>query len=353
MNATVLVIVAAFALGTVHEAPPPVAEIAARDVVAIGGVTHVRALTSISYTGVYRESGVSLKASQTYMRPYYEVVDPHLEPAIKEGFDGRPWEYYAEFGVVLRTSGAPGMATTHASEFDDSLVDYAAKGSTIVLAGVASIDGRSTYDVLVTLRDGFVKHLYVDEGTYLIVASRQTAKVHAFGEKITSQSLIGGYRRVADVLLPTTFREVDLATGRELNSLTWTGIAVNRTIPVALCSPPRFARSPLSALLEDLYAHRDDSSHDADALASYRRRNPGSATEAAIEFIGYQILKTGISATAVALLSANVREYPRSADAQFGLGRAYRVAGQERLAVAAFERALQIRPGYPRAMQAL
>jgi hypothetical protein len=114
MNATVLFIVAAFAVGRVHDAPPSVAEIAARHVAAIGGVEHVRALTSIAYTGVYRESGASLKASQTYMRPYYEVVDPHLEPAIKEGFDGRPWEYYAEFGVVLRTSGPQGMATTHA-----------------------------------------------------------------------------------------------------------------------------------------------------------------------------------------------------------------------------------------------
>jgi hypothetical protein len=218
---------------------------------------------------------------------------------------------------------------------------------------VASIAGRNTYDVLVRLRDGFEKHLYVDEETYLIVASRQTAKVHAFGEKVTSQSLIGGYRRIAGVLLPTTFREVDLATGRELNRLTWTAIAVNRTIPLAFFSPPRCTRSPLSALLEDLYAHRDDASHDANALASFRRRNPSSNTEAAIEFIGYQILKTGVSASGVALLSANVREYPRSADAQFGLGRAYRVAGQERLAVAALKRAMQLRPGFPRAMQGL
>ena len=353
MNATMLFIAVVLALSPARGQLPSVAEIVSRHVIAIGGLTAVRALTSIAYTGVYREGGATLQASQTYVRPYYEVVDPHLEPAIKEGFDGRPWEYYAEFGVVLRTSGPPAMATTHASEFGDSLVDDAAKGTAVDLDGVTSIEGRRAFDVRVTLRDGFVKHLYVDAATYLIIGSRQTAKVHAFGDRVTSQSLIGGYRRVGGVLLPTTFREVDLATGRELNRLTWTGVTVDRKIPVEFFSPPRFARSPLSALLEDLYAHRDDAAHDADELASFRRSNAGTNTEAGIEFIGYQILKTGVSASAVALLSANAREYPRSADAQFGLGRAYRVAGEERLAVAAFQRALKFRPGFSRAMQAL
>jgi tetratricopeptide (TPR) repeat protein len=50
---------------------------------------------------------------------------------------------------------------------------------------------------------------------------------------------------------------------------------------------------------------------------------------------------------------ATVREYQRSADAQFGLGRAYRAAGENQFAVAAFKRALQIRPRFPRALQAL
>jgi cytochrome c-type biogenesis protein CcmH/NrfG len=53
------------------------------------------------------------------------------------------------------------------------------------------------------------------------------------------------------------------------------------------------------------------------------------------------------------LLAANVHDYPRSADAQFGLGRAYRVAGREQLAVAAFRRALQLRPSDVRARAAL
>src|ERR1700680_2222587 len=232
-------------------APPSVATIAQRHVAAIGGYDRVHALHSISNSGVYEESGMTLAASQTYMRPYYEVVDPHLRPVFKEGFDGRPWEYYGEFGVVLRTAGSPGMATTHASEFDDSLVDYAAKDEHIALAGQTTIQGRPAFDMLVTLSDGFQKHLYIDEETYLITGSRQTAKVHAFGDRATSESIFGGYRRVAGVLFPTTFREVERARGRELNRLTWTKIQVDLPLPVSMFSPPRFVRSPVSALLED------------------------------------------------------------------------------------------------------
>jgi hypothetical protein len=245
------------------------------------------------------------------------------------------------------------MATTHASEFDDSLVDYAAKGEQIALAGETSVGGRASFDVLVTLRDGFQKHVYVDERTYLITGTRQTAKVHAFGNRITSESVCGGYRRAAGVLLPTTFREIDLVTGRELNRLTWTQIQVNAPLPVSLFSPPRFVRSPLSALLEDLYAHRDDTFLERGRYEAFRRRHPSVNTEAGIEFIGYQILKTGVGQSAVVLLAANVHDYPRSADAQFGLGRAYRVAGREQLAVAAFRRALQLRPSDVRARAAL
>lgn len=333
--------------------PLTAAMIAQRHVAAIGGHARVMALSSISCSGVYSESGMTLAASQTYMRPYYEVVDPHLHPVIQEGFDGRPWEYYGEFGVVLRTSGSPGMATTHAAEFDDSLVDYAAKGSRIALAGERSIQGRRAFDVLVTLADGFEKNLYIDERSYMIVGSRQTAKVHAFGERVTSESLIGGYTRVAGVLVPTTFREVDLATRKELNRLTWSHVAANRKLPVSMFSPPRFVRSPLSSLLEDLYAHRGDARHDVSAYKSFRRRFAGLNTESGIEFIGYQVLKTGISASAIELLSSNARDYPQSADAQFGLGRAYRVAGRERLAVAAFRHALRLRPNDARSRRAL
>jgi Tfp pilus assembly protein PilF len=95
-----------------------------------------------------------------------------------------------------------------------------------------------------------------------------------------------------------------------------------------------------------------------EALAWYRdfRSNPATAAidaEAGIEAMGYQCLKNGAVETAVRLLEANLAEHPDSADAHFGLGRAYRAAGREAEAVGEFQAALAIDPGHGRAAEAL
>lgn len=47
---------------------------------------------------------------------------------------------------------------------------------------------------------------------------------------------------------------------------------------------------------------------------------------------------------AIALSKANAAEYPKSASAQFGLGRACKAAGKDATAKASFKRALDIDP---------
>jgi tetratricopeptide (TPR) repeat protein len=96
---------------------------------------------------------------------------------------------------------------------------------------------------------------------------------------------------------------------------------------------------------------------DADAVQwtyhDFRNAYPETNTEAAMEVIGYQSLKMGSFASAVALLEHNRRDYPQSADAAFGLGRAYKMAGRKPEAKAEFERALSIDPKHQRARGAL
>ena len=95
-----------------------------------------------------------------------------------------------------------------------------------------------------------------------------------------------------------------------------------------------------------------------EALAWYEdfRRNPATSaieTEAGIESVAYQCLKTGAVDAAVLLLEANLAEHPDSADAHFGLGRAYRTAGREAEAVEHFRAAVIIDPEHGRAREAL
>jgi TolA-binding protein len=72
-----------------------------------------------------------------------------------------------------------------------------------------------------------------------------------------------------------------------------------------------------------------------------------------VEFIGYQMAKMGDYHAAIELLKANAADYPRSPSAQYGLGRAYKAAGEAEHARAAFQKALQIDPAFKKASDGL
>jgi hypothetical protein len=53
------------------------------------------------------------------------------------------------------------------SDLDGPLVDYAAKGTTVELAGMEKVEDRDTYNLKLTLKDGRTTHVWVDAKTFL------------------------------------------------------------------------------------------------------------------------------------------------------------------------------------------
>jgi hypothetical protein len=53
------------------------------------------------------------------------------------------------------------------SELDGPLVDLAAKGNTVELAGMEKVEDRDAYNLNVTLKDGRTTHVWVDAKTFL------------------------------------------------------------------------------------------------------------------------------------------------------------------------------------------
>lgn len=52
-------------------------------------------------------------------------------------------------------------------ELDGPLIDYQAKGTKVALDGTEMLEGRGTYRLKLTLKDGQVRHLWVDAQTFL------------------------------------------------------------------------------------------------------------------------------------------------------------------------------------------
>jgi hypothetical protein len=139
--------------------------------------------------------------------------------------------------------------TRHGTELIDSLTDAKALGAHVELAGVEAFAGRPAYKFHVTLADGFEKDLFVDGRSFLIAGDRRAAPVHAFGVAVQSENRFGDYRPVNGVLFPFTVQEVEIATGKELNSVTCQSITVNEKFDASYFSPPQYNRTSLQQML--------------------------------------------------------------------------------------------------------
>jgi hypothetical protein len=338
-------------------APLPSAdEIVAKYVAARGGAERIAALHSLIYRGTYHEgTHENDQAAMALMRPYYKLVGDPEKPIgdFAEGADGSAWEYYADPGIVLRTVGPASAASRHGIWLDGPLVDYRAKGSTIEVEGIEPIAGRDAYRLRLTMRDGFAVEEFLDTRTFLEVANRKAAPIHAFGEKVTSETRFSDFRPVEGVLFPFSSEEVEIATGRVLSSMQMREIVANRPLDPAVFSPPVLHRTPIQTLIDQLFQERDDVEAVRWTYADFRRAYPGVDTDDAMQVAGYQMLKMGAVPSATLLLSENAAAYPKSSTAAFGLGRAWATGGEAAKARGEFERALALDPKNERARKAL
>lgn len=318
----------------------------------------IQSVRSIIYHGPDRPDGRPGRW-MAKARPYYYVVgDPRSDRDFAEGFDGAAWEFYADPGLVIRTSDAPAAAARHTAYFDDPLVYFGQPGWSFELRGEERIGDRPSYWIRATFPDGHQREIFVDQETWLVIANRVTAPIHAFGDPVKTETRIGSYREVNGALFPTRFDEYDIATGKPIDEDAgpgWVRLDANVPLPLDFFSPPREPETPLARLVNAIFTTRLIA---PDALGWYRdfRANPatrGIDTDRAMQAVGYQCLKNGAIETGVMLLEANLDDYPNSASAHFGLGRAYRTAGREEEALRHFRQALAIDPTFQRAADAL
>ncbi len=337
-------------------ATPTAKGIVDRYVDARGGAERLRNLRTAVYRGEYREgSEVNGNATMAIMRPFYKLVgDPAKpDPEFAEGYDGSAWEFYGDPGIVMRTVGAASAASRHGLEIDGPLADFEQKGSSVTLIGREKVGDRDAYRLRVRMMDGFEQDELIDSESWLLIAERKVAPIHAFGNSVASEERFFDYRPVEGVLFAFSSREVEIASGRVLNEMKWGSITVNEKLDPSVFSPPNFSRTALQTLLEKLFAERADREAVMWSYRGFRRAYPEVDTDAGIQAIGYQMLKMGDSVSAVALLEANAAAYPKSSGAAFGLGRALKTSGKPAEARAAFERAVALDPKNKRAAEAL
>lgn len=335
---------------------PSVDEIIDHYIAARGGRERIAALKSLVIRGEYREgTHVSPNAAMALMRPYYKLVGDPDKPSSEfaEGYDGSAWEYYGDPGIVIRTVGEASAAGRHRARFDHPLIDYRATGTKVELLGEDRVGDRPAWRLRTTLEDGFREEALIDKESWLLIAERKAAPIHAFGEDVKSESRYSDFRPVEGVLFSFSNQEVEIATGKVLSEFRTNSIVANRDYDPAAFSPPQFRHTPLQTWIENLYAMRDDAAAVMWSYHDFRRVHGEIDTHDGAQVAGYQMVKMKAYAAAIALLEANAADYPNIAAAHFGLGRAYKAAGEPAKAKKELQRAVELDPKHARAADML
>src|SRR3989449_6224931 len=83
------------------------------------------------------------------------------------------------------------------ADIDGPLVDYKQKGNKVELVGKEKMEGTDTYHLKATLKNGDVRNLYLDAGSFLLI--KATGKLTRQGTEMEVESTLGDYRDVQGV----------------------------------------------------------------------------------------------------------------------------------------------------------
>jgi outer membrane lipoprotein-sorting protein len=122
-------------------------------------------------------------------------------------------------------------------ELDGPLIDYAAKGSKIELAGVDSVEGHPAYNLKVTAKDGVVQHIWIDAQSFLEVKVEGSQR-RMDGRMRTVWVYQRDFRAVQGVTLPFVL-ETAVDGYRETHKIVIEKVTVNPKLDDALFAKPK------------------------------------------------------------------------------------------------------------------
>ncbi len=183
-------------------------EIVAKNIQARGGLEKIKSVQSMRMTGTMRLGDERLPTSLELKRPNKSRWEFTLEGQTAiQAFDGKtawmimPFEGQTE-PQIMTDQEAKDIEIQ--ADVDGPLVDAAAKGNTIELAGREKIEGGvEAWHLRITRKNGDTRDLYVDAKTYLPVLA--VSKRTNDGQTVEIRSRIGDYRNVGGLMLPHSF----------------------------------------------------------------------------------------------------------------------------------------------------
>lgn len=189
-----------------QESGPSVDDIIKKSIDARGGLEKLKAIQSVRITGKLVMGGGQMESPMTLQmkRPGAMRMDMSFQGQnVVQGYDGttawtiNPFTSGAE-AQKMGADEAEGMIDS--SDMDGTLVDYAAKGSKVVLAGKEDLAGKPAYKLKVDKKNGKTETIYVDAASFMEVKSVAVRKI--MGTDTELETFVSDFRPVGGVLMP-------------------------------------------------------------------------------------------------------------------------------------------------------
>lgn len=224
-------------------ADPSADSVIARYLAARGGAERIQAVRTERMVGrITLANGAAGTDTVELARPLRIRTTLHLGGRVMvQGYDGRTaWTINPFASDTTPHALDPGTAQNviAGADMDGPLVDWAAKGNRVTLAGLDTADGRPAWALRVTRPDGTKDTYFVDTASSL-VTKWQGARVIA-GTPVVFETYFRDWRRIAGLMFPFTL--VSDTRGRPGNQrIAFDSIAVDPPIPAARFRgpPPR------------------------------------------------------------------------------------------------------------------
>lgn len=179
-------------------------EIIEKNIEARGGYARIKAVNTMQATIKLNQQGMKMAATLTQKRPN----KLHLKAAIQGqtmvmSYDGEmAWWIFPFMGNPDPQKMPEDQAKdfTNDADIDGPLVDYKEKGHKIELVGKEDMEGTDVYRLKVTLKNGDVRHIFIDAEYYLEL--KQIIKTKVQGNEVEAETFLSDYKEVDGLMVP-------------------------------------------------------------------------------------------------------------------------------------------------------
>jgi len=218
-------------------------QLVARSNAARGGEEKLRSIGAVRMTGTFGARPTSRIAASATITPghYLRQIGEGASLVSIKAVDGpAAWELNPLAGILKPEAMVPEDASRfrHLADPQGPLVDAAAKGNKIEVAGKLPWRGSQVYKLNVTFPDGHTSFVYLDAKSFLPVRTVGTLYLPMINREVGLEVTYDDYRVVDGVKWPFTEKS-RAPEGRVAQTIFWKKIEVNAPIEETVFKNPR------------------------------------------------------------------------------------------------------------------